>query len=159
MVGISGWIGQLSCLTIFSTTLSVAAFLRMAGSSTLESTGSHARGVERRVPEMRRMLTDTLWHNAFLWCPLISTLAFISLRILAMCCAYKMRLFSEALEQFRWHGVPDDANDSCISPNTADVVETVWYCLRNTWITKYVTDLSLSCASKSSIATDNNCPK
>jgi len=28
---ISGWIGQLSCLTIFSTSLSVAAFLRRAG--------------------------------------------------------------------------------------------------------------------------------
>jgi len=34
---ISGWIGQLSCLTIFSTSLSVAAFLRMAGGSKLES--------------------------------------------------------------------------------------------------------------------------
>ena len=34
---ISGWIGQLSCLTIFSTSLSVAAFLRRAGSSMLES--------------------------------------------------------------------------------------------------------------------------
>jgi len=30
---ISGWIGQLSCLTIFSTSLSVAAFLRRAGGS------------------------------------------------------------------------------------------------------------------------------
>ena len=49
---ISGWIGQLSCLTIFSTSLSVAAFLRRAGGSMLESTGSHGRGVERRVPEM-----------------------------------------------------------------------------------------------------------
>ena len=38
---ISGWIGQLSCLTIFSTSLSVAAFLCRAGSSMLESTGSH----------------------------------------------------------------------------------------------------------------------
>ena len=54
---ISGWIGQLSCLTIFSTSLSVAAFLRRAGGSVLESTGSHGRGVERRVPEMRQ--TDT----------------------------------------------------------------------------------------------------
>jgi len=33
---ISGWIGQLSCLTIFSTSLSVAAFLRRAGGSMLE---------------------------------------------------------------------------------------------------------------------------
>ena len=55
MVG-SGCIGQLSCLTIFSTNLSVAAFLRRAGGSMLESTGSHGRGVERRVPEMRRMV-------------------------------------------------------------------------------------------------------
>jgi len=53
---ISGWIGQLSCLTIFSTSLSVAAFLRRSGGSMLESTGSHGRGVERRVSEMRRMV-------------------------------------------------------------------------------------------------------
>jgi len=33
---ISGWIGQLSCLTIFSASLSVAAFLRRAGGSMLE---------------------------------------------------------------------------------------------------------------------------
>jgi len=32
-------------LTIFSTSLSVAAFLRRAGGSMLESTGSHGRGV------------------------------------------------------------------------------------------------------------------
>jgi len=32
--------------------LSVAAFLRRAGGSMLESTGSHGRGVEQRVPEM-----------------------------------------------------------------------------------------------------------
>jgi len=32
--------------------LSVAAFLRRAGGSMFESTGSHGRGVERRVPEM-----------------------------------------------------------------------------------------------------------
>ena len=31
----------------YSTSLSVAAFLRRAGSSMLESTGSHGRGVER----------------------------------------------------------------------------------------------------------------
>jgi len=43
-------------LTIFSTSLSVAAFLRRAGGSMLESTGSHGRGVERRVPEKRREL-------------------------------------------------------------------------------------------------------
>ena len=52
----SGWIGQLSCLTIFSTNLLVAAFLRRAGSSMLDSTGSYGIGVERRVPEMRRMV-------------------------------------------------------------------------------------------------------
>ena len=34
---ISGWIGQLSCMTIFSRSLSVAAFLRRAGGSMLES--------------------------------------------------------------------------------------------------------------------------
>jgi len=50
---ISGCIGQLSCLTIFSTSLSVAAFLHRVGGSMLESTESHGRGVERRVPEMR----------------------------------------------------------------------------------------------------------
>jgi len=53
---ISVWIGQLSCLMIFSTSLSVAAFLCRAGGSVLESTGSHGRGVEQRVPEMRRMV-------------------------------------------------------------------------------------------------------
>ena len=47
---------SLSCLTILSTSLSVAAFLRRAGGSMLESTGSLGRGVERRVPEMRRMV-------------------------------------------------------------------------------------------------------
>ena len=45
-LSISGWIGQLSCLTIFSTSLSVAAFVRRAGSSMLESTGDHGRGVK-----------------------------------------------------------------------------------------------------------------
>ena len=35
-LSISGWIGQLSCLTIFSTSLSVAAFLRRAGGSMLQ---------------------------------------------------------------------------------------------------------------------------
>jgi len=33
-------------LTIFSTSLSVAAFLHRAGGSMLESTGSHGRGIE-----------------------------------------------------------------------------------------------------------------
>jgi len=33
-------------LTIFSTSLSVAVFLRRAGGSMLESTGSHGRGVD-----------------------------------------------------------------------------------------------------------------
>jgi len=36
--------------------LSVAAFLRRAGGSMLESTGSHGRGVERRVPEMTMVI-------------------------------------------------------------------------------------------------------
>ena len=53
---ISGWIGQLSCLTIFSTSLSVAAFLCRTGGSMLESIGSHGTSVERRVPEMRCMV-------------------------------------------------------------------------------------------------------
>jgi len=53
---ISGWIGQLSCLMIFSTSLSVAASLRRAGDSMLESTGSHAGRVEWRVPGLRRMV-------------------------------------------------------------------------------------------------------
>jgi len=44
---ISGWIGELSCLTIFSTSLSVTPFLRGAGGSMLESTGSHRTAVER----------------------------------------------------------------------------------------------------------------
>jgi len=33
----------------------VAAFLRRAGGSMLERTGSHGRDVEQRVQEMRRM--------------------------------------------------------------------------------------------------------
>jgi len=41
----------------------VAAFLRMAGGSMLESTGSHRRGVERRVPEMRRMVESSTAHR------------------------------------------------------------------------------------------------
>ena len=47
---ISGWIYQLSCLTIFSTSLSVAAFLHRASSSMLESTGSHGKSVELSQP-------------------------------------------------------------------------------------------------------------
>jgi len=39
----------------------VAAFLRRAGGSMLESTGSHGRGVERRVPEMRRKSALIFW--------------------------------------------------------------------------------------------------
>jgi len=45
-LSISGCIGQLSCLTIFSTSLSVAAFLRRAVGSMLERTESHGRGVD-----------------------------------------------------------------------------------------------------------------
>jgi len=51
-----------SCLTIFSTSLSVAAYLRSDGGSMLESTGSHGRGVERRVPEMRCMRNYSTAH-------------------------------------------------------------------------------------------------
>ena len=46
---ISGWIGQLSCLTIFSTSLSVAAFLRGAGGSMLESTGDETHGSNETI--------------------------------------------------------------------------------------------------------------
>jgi len=64
---ISEWIGQLSWAIIFSTSLSVAAFLRRAGGSMLARTGNHGRGVEHRVPEMRRMVefnctsTNSVW--------------------------------------------------------------------------------------------------
>ena len=64
---ISGWICQLSCLTIFSTRLSVAAFLHRAGGSMLESTGSHGRGVERRVPEIRRMVEFNCTSTWLVW--------------------------------------------------------------------------------------------
>ena len=64
---ISGWIGQLSCLTIFSTSLSAAAFLHRAGGSMLESTGSHGRGVDRRVPEMRRMVEFNCTSTWLVW--------------------------------------------------------------------------------------------
>jgi len=64
---ISGWICQLSCLTIFSTSLSVAAFLCRAGGSVLESTGSHGRGVEQRVPEMRCMVEFNCTSTWLVW--------------------------------------------------------------------------------------------
>ena len=48
-LSILNWIGQLSCLTIFSTSLSVAALLCRAGGSALDRTGSHGRGVEWNV--------------------------------------------------------------------------------------------------------------
>jgi len=64
---ISGWIGQRSCLTIFSTSLLEAAFLPRAGGSMLESTGSHGRGVERRVPEIRRMVEFNCTSTWLVW--------------------------------------------------------------------------------------------
>ena len=64
---ISGWIGQLTCLMTFSTSLSVAGFLRRAGSSMLESTGSHGRGVERRVPERRCMVEFNCTSTGHVW--------------------------------------------------------------------------------------------
>jgi len=64
---ISGWIGQLSCLTFFSISLSVAAFLCRAGDSMLESTGSHGRGAEWRVPEMRRMVEFNYTSTWLVW--------------------------------------------------------------------------------------------
>ena len=63
----SGWIGQLSCLTIFCTSLSVAAFLRRAGSSMLESTGSHGRGVERNHNSCN-IVTLSRWSVSGQWC-------------------------------------------------------------------------------------------
>ena len=47
--------------------LSVAAFLRRAGGSMLESTGSHGRGVERRVPEMRHMVEFNCTSTRLVW--------------------------------------------------------------------------------------------
>jgi len=51
--------------------LSVAAFLRRAGGLMMARTGSgdHGRGMERKVPEMRRMVefnctsTSTVWED------------------------------------------------------------------------------------------------
>ena len=54
---ISGWIGQLS----------VAAFLRRAGGSMLESTGSHGRGVEWRVLEMRLIVEFNCKSTWLVW--------------------------------------------------------------------------------------------
>ena len=54
------WVKDISLdwptVMIFSTSLSVAAFLCRAGGSMMESTVSHRRGVEQRVPEMRCMV-------------------------------------------------------------------------------------------------------
>ena len=41
---------------LFVTSLSVAAFLQRAGGSMLARTGNQGSGVERRVPEMSRMV-------------------------------------------------------------------------------------------------------
>ena len=59
-LSILDWIGQLSCLTIFSTSLSVATFFHRAGGSMLESTRSHRRGVECRVPLIITRQTKTM---------------------------------------------------------------------------------------------------
>jgi len=74
VVAMVGWgyqaaFAKLSCLTIFSTILSVSAFLRRAGSgsSKLESTGSHGRGVEWRVLDMRRMVEFNCTSTWPLW--------------------------------------------------------------------------------------------
>ena len=72
-LSISGRIDQLSCLTIFSTSLSVAAFICRAGGSMLESTGSHGRGVERMEPEMRRMAEFNCTLNWLVWAELDQT--------------------------------------------------------------------------------------
>jgi len=75
-LSISCWIGQLSCLMIFSTSLSVAAFLRRAGGSMLASTGSHGKGVERRVPEMRRMVEFNCTSTWLMWAERDQTVQF-----------------------------------------------------------------------------------
>jgi len=64
---ISGWIGQLSCLTIFSTSLSVAAFLCRAVGSMLESTGSHGRGIEWRVLETMHIVEFNCTSTRLVW--------------------------------------------------------------------------------------------
>jgi len=47
----------------------MAAFLRRAGGSMLERTGSHGRGVERRVSEMRRMVEFNCTSTRLVWAP------------------------------------------------------------------------------------------
>jgi len=60
---ISSWIGQLSCLTIFSTSLSVApSFIGLA-----IQCWSHGRGVERRVSEIRRMVEFNCTSTRLVW--------------------------------------------------------------------------------------------
>ena len=64
---ISGWIGQLSCLTIFSTRLSVAAFLRRAGGSMFLLT-HYFRVLVTWQPRNRgkeQMIYLWLFHEAF----------------------------------------------------------------------------------------------
>jgi len=59
--------GPVSSALAFTTSLSVAAFLRRAGGSMLARTGSKWSGVGRRVPEMRRVVefncASTTIHN------------------------------------------------------------------------------------------------
>ena len=64
---ISSWIGHLSCFTIFSTSLSVAAFLCKASGSMLESTGSHGRGVKPCCTYMLNYMTIVTLIS-YTWC-------------------------------------------------------------------------------------------
>jgi len=85
-LSISGCIGQLSCSTIFSTSLSVAAFLRRAGSSMLESTGSNAVTVLDD-----RMSTGRLFHT--------SGLATVNARLRNLTCILGTRRSPRAVER------------------------------------------------------------
>jgi len=59
-LSISGWIGQLSCLTIFSTSLSVAAFLRRAG-------GYYGRRIGTRMRSIKWCHFQWPWTNLTLF--------------------------------------------------------------------------------------------
>ena len=61
---LSGWIGQLSWLPIFSTNLSVAAFLRRAGGSM-----SKVNEMKRSTVEVRRSKTEVTQDQRQIWKP------------------------------------------------------------------------------------------
>jgi len=69
---ISGWIGQLSCFSIFSTSLSVAAILRRAGSSMLKNTGTGITQVKHTADcfggaWLKSPLSTEVWHLHHIW--------------------------------------------------------------------------------------------